>query len=190
MKELAIAKGMGDQGIAASICAKQLDDSAASDYGYRPAVNALLDRLSSTLGEQCLAKQLHRDAEGRVTCSVIEARNTGSSGCTCDGAALRFDVPAKDACYVDVARADPRDQTARWNCFCEIAQATTTDLPACQSEVGLTGANGWCYVDPGATPPVGNPALVKGCPDGDKRVLRFVGVGAPAPGSTIFIGCK
>jgi hypothetical protein len=190
LKELAIAKGMGDQGIAASICAKQLTDSSASDFGYRPAVSALLDRLSSTLGEQCLARQLTPDATGRVACSVIEARHTGSAGCTCDEAALRSVVPAADACYVDVARADPRNQTADWDCFCEIAEAAGSDLHACQSEVGATGANGWCYVDPAATPPVGNPALVKGCPEGDKRVVRFVGSGTPASGSTIFIGCK
>jgi hypothetical protein len=191
IKELAIARGMGDQGIAASICAKQLDDATAGDYGYRPAVNAVLDRLSRTLGEQCLTKPLKPDAEGQVSCAVLEARNTGGAACTCDASQARLPVAPADQCYQQVALADPRNATAKWNCFCEIAQASGASLHACQDDAGQPpSANGWCYVDPTTTPPTGNPALVKGCPPGDRRVVRFVGAGAPAPGSTIFIGCQ
>jgi hypothetical protein len=191
VKELAIVKGMGDQGIAASICAKQLDDPNASDYGYRPSVQALLDRLSVTLGEQCLTKQLQPDAEGHVSCVVIEARNTGGEACSCDPSAVRLPVPPEDQCYEQVAEQDPRNATAKWNCFCEVAQTSGADLHACLSDIGATNANGWCYVDPTVPAPFnGNPALVRGCPESDRRVVRFVGAGAPAPGSTIFIGCK
>jgi hypothetical protein len=191
LKELAIAKGMGDQGIAASICAKQLDDPTASDYGYRPSVKTLLDRLSVTLGEQCLTKKLEPNAEGQVQCAVFEARNTGTEACNCDAALERLPVPPADACYVQAAKQDPRNATAKWNCFCEITQTSGAGLSSCVSEVAETGANGWCYVDPTAPAPFdGNPALVRGCPEEDRRVVRFVGNGAPAPGSTIFIGCN
>jgi hypothetical protein len=191
IKELAIVKGMGDQGIAASICAKQLDDPTASDYGYRPSVKALLDRLSVTLGEQCLTKQLQPDGEGQVSCVVIEARNTGGEACACDPSALRLPVEPQNQCYQQVAEQDPRDATAKWNCFCEIAQTSGPGLHACLSDVGATSADGWCYVDPTVPAPfAGNPALVRGCPESDRRVVRFVGAGAPAPGSTIFIGCR
>jgi hypothetical protein len=191
IKELAIAKGMGDQGIAASICAKQLDDPSKSDYGYRPSVQALLDRLSQTLGEQCLTKQLTPNGEGQVSCAVLEARNTGGDACTCDPAAARIPVAEDDKCYQDVAEHDPRNATENWNCFCEIAQARGAGLHACQTDVGVTPGDGWCYVDPTIPAPfTGNPALVKGCPEEDRRVLRFVGNGAPTPGATIFIGCR
>ena len=45
VKNLAIAKGMGSQGIVASICAAQLTDNTQPDYGYRPAVAAIAQRL-------------------------------------------------------------------------------------------------------------------------------------------------
>jgi hypothetical protein len=191
LKELAIAKGMGDQGIAASICAKQLDDPTASDYGYRPSVKTLLDRLSVTLGEQCLTKKLTPNAEGQVECAVFEARNTGGEACNCDAALERVPVSPENQCYVQAARGDPRNATAKWNCFCEITQTSGASLQSCVSEVAETGANGWCYVDPTAPAPFdGNPALVRGCPEEDRRVVRFVGNGAPSPGSTTFIGCN
>jgi hypothetical protein len=191
LKELAIAKGMGDQGIAASICAKQLDDPSKSDYGYRPSVNALLDRLSQTLGEQCLTKQLTPNVQGQVSCAVLEARNTGSEPCTCDAAVARTVVPEDDQCYQVVAEQDPRNAGAKWNCFCEITQTSGAALHACQTDVGPTPGDGFCYVDPTVPAPfTGNPALVKGCPEEDRRVLRFVGNGAPTPGATIFIGCR
>ncbi len=190
VKELAIARGLGDQGIAASICAKQVTDPTADDFGYRPAVKALLDRLHQTLGGQCLAQKLTPDAEGQVACSVLEARHTSDGACSCDSGMDRFPVPAADQCYEQAALADPRAKTAQWNCFCEITQASGADLGTCQSALEATDANGWCYVDPGLTPPLGNPALVKGCPWADRRLLRFVGAGTPLPGSTVFVGCK
>jgi hypothetical protein len=191
LKELAIAEGMGDQGIAASICAKQLDDPTKSDYGYRPSVNALLDRLSQTLGEQCLTKQLTPNIQGQVSCAVIEARNTAGEACTCDPAASRIPIPEDDQCYQVVAEQDPRNATAKWNCFCEITQTSGDALHACQTDVGPTPGDGFCYVDPTIPAPfTGNPALVKGCPEEDRRVVRFVGNGAPTPGATIFIGCR
>jgi hypothetical protein len=55
VKNLAIAKGLGVQGIVASICPAQLtsptnpDGTLAVDYGYRPAVGALIERLRTQL---------------------------------------------------------------------------------------------------------------------------------------------
>jgi hypothetical protein len=189
IKELAIAKGKGDQGIAASLCAKQIDDPTADDFGYRPAVKAILDRLHQTLGAQCLDRQLTPDPEGRVACVVLEARRTGGA-CTCDPGAVRLPVPEADQCFVQAALADPRAQTAKWDCFCEIAQADGAALGACQDQIEPPDTSGFCYVDPAATPPVGNPALVKGCPSRARRIVRFVGAGAPVAGATVFIGCK
>jgi hypothetical protein len=49
IKHLAIARGVGDQGIVASICPKQVTDSTQADYGYRPAAKAIIDRLKVAL---------------------------------------------------------------------------------------------------------------------------------------------
>jgi hypothetical protein len=58
VKNLAIARGLASQGIVGSICAAQLttpnnpDGSPAVNYGYRPAVGALVERLQNRLASQ------------------------------------------------------------------------------------------------------------------------------------------
>jgi hypothetical protein len=57
VKHLAIAQGMKQQGIVASICPKQLtsptnpDGSVAIDYGYRPAAYAIINALKGAIGQ-------------------------------------------------------------------------------------------------------------------------------------------
>ncbi len=194
LRNLAIARGMGDQGVVASICAKQIVDDTAADYGYRPAVEAILDSFRRTLkapviGGKCLPQSLPVNGQGVSGCSLLEATKL-PAGETCDcGGAARIPVPAADACFQQAAEKDPLQATAQWNCFCEIAQTSGADLTACQIDAGAGEANGWCYIDATVTPPVGNPALVASCPAGDDRVLRFVGAGAPSPGATVFLAC-
>jgi len=48
-RELEVLKGLGDNGILTSICARNLHDDTASDFGYRPAMAALLERLREQL---------------------------------------------------------------------------------------------------------------------------------------------
>ena len=50
IKHLAIARGMGSRGIVGSVCPAQLTDPTAPDYGYRPAVKAIVDALKPALG--------------------------------------------------------------------------------------------------------------------------------------------
>jgi hypothetical protein len=45
IRQLAVLEGMGDRAVVASACAKQVDEPAAADYGYRPAVEAVLARV-------------------------------------------------------------------------------------------------------------------------------------------------
>jgi hypothetical protein len=49
VKNLAIARGLGAQGIVASICAAQVDDPTRADYGYRPAVASIVERLGARI---------------------------------------------------------------------------------------------------------------------------------------------
>jgi hypothetical protein len=44
-----VLKGFGDNAIVASICARNLRDASRQDYGYRPALRAILERLSAGL---------------------------------------------------------------------------------------------------------------------------------------------
>src|SRR5205823_13167414 len=49
LRELEVLKGFGDNSIVASICARNLEHSEAQDYGYRPAVDAIVERLKDKL---------------------------------------------------------------------------------------------------------------------------------------------
>jgi hypothetical protein len=49
LRELSLIKGLGARGIVASICPRNLSDSAAQDYGYRPAIEALAAELAKNV---------------------------------------------------------------------------------------------------------------------------------------------
>ena len=199
LRPLAVLRDLGDQGIVTSVCPAQLDDqsAAATDFGYRPAIAAIVDRLKQAFAGQCLSRTLIPDAEGNVPCVILEARNAGGQ-CACDPANARADIPAGSpkATMVELAKNDPLAAKEVWDCFCEIVQTTGDARAACQNDVnnpplvnGLP-VNGWCYVDATTTPPTGNAEIVAKCPDNEKRILRFVGAGEAVTGATLFISCS
>jgi hypothetical protein len=183
IKNLAIVKGVGNQGIAASICPKQLDDATRPDYGYRPAMQAILDRLKQAIGGECLPRPLTPNAGGQVPCLVIEARNTNGAACACDGAA-RVAVSQQHQPAVTSVQSTPLAATENWNCFCEITQTSGAALTSCENDP-IPKSDGWCYV----SSTVGNPALVSKCPPSEKQQVRFAGAGNPVSGATTFITC-
>ncbi len=188
---LSTIRSLGSQGIAGSVCPKQLTDPAAADYGYRPTIQAIADRLKSRVRSQCTQRSLEVDASGQVECLLLEARYTDGQ-CSCDLPG-RDDLPSDASGAVTQAKKDP--VAANADCFCLVTQLAGDALAACQTDVApnpkLNGepVDGWCYVDATVTPPVGNPAVVEACPAGDERLLRFVGKGEPINGSTLFITC-
>ncbi len=194
-RELGVLKGAGDQGIVASVCAAQVNDTKAQDYGYRPAIRAIIERLKSRLSGPCLPRQLHPDDHGQVACLLIEARKTAPGECSCDAPSVegRQDPVLPDhQAAVDQAKNDKAAAAAGWNCFCEIKPVEGEALKACQSDPSreVTSADGqpvdgWCYVD--AT--TGNPDLISTCPASEPQKLRFVGEGEPLDNSTLFITC-
>jgi hypothetical protein len=185
IKELAIARGMGDQGIAASICAKQVKDNTQPDYGYRPAVRAIIDRLKQALHNECLPRQLQPNAQGQVECLMLEGSKipTGTK-CTCDPSKSRSPVAPEHQPAVAAAQSDAVG--ADLNCFCEIDQAQGAALVDCQTKTPAS-SNGWCYVD--ADQGVAEAQIVAKCPATEQRQIRFVGNGAPQQGSTLFMTC-
>jgi hypothetical protein len=48
-RELSMLKGVGTQGVVASICPVQVTDATRADYAYRPAVAALVERVKGRL---------------------------------------------------------------------------------------------------------------------------------------------
>ena len=208
-RELQLLRSVGDQGIVGSICPVQLSNPGTKDYGYTPAVGAIIERLKKELGGQCLPRSLTPNNEGQVQCLIVEARTAGDTAacaklCDADNGRSLLD-PASPA--VKAAKSDPANAAAKWNCFCAINQTEGAigtsgqpiDLAACQDappnkEPILNEKNeqvdGWCYIDATTVPPTGNTDVVANCPESERRLIRFVGKGNAAPGATLFITCS
>jgi hypothetical protein len=90
VREMAIAKSMsnetvGNQGIVSSLCPIHVTDNAAGNdplYGYRPAVNAIIDRLKNSLSNQCLPQKLVPDSSQAVPCLILVQLATPGGSCT------------------------------------------------------------------------------------------------------------
>ncbi|MBM4375977.1 MAG: hypothetical protein FJ095_12900 [Deltaproteobacteria bacterium] len=198
-RELQLLRAVGDNAIVGSICPVQLANKDAADYGYNPAVGAIIERLKKELGGQCLPRSLTPNGDGQVQCLIVEARKTADAAqcqAACTGPARSG--PLADANpAVKKAKTDLQTEAQGWNCFCEITQAAGDDLQSCQyTKSGDAILNngkpvdGWCYIDAAATPPVGDPSVVANCPSTEQRIIRFAGAANAAPGSTLFITCS
>jgi hypothetical protein len=190
LRQLAVVRDMGLQGIAGSVCPTDQDEELAPDYGYTPAVGAILDALKVRLQDvQCLDFSLKPDAAGAVDCIVLESSK--DDVCKCDAKAGHIDPPANhDTIVTQVQESKFYDEDH--NCMCELQTLTADALHDCQFEKDVpSGVDGWCYLDRTPTNPVGEPKLVPPlCGDYEARMLRIVGEGQPAAGSTLHIWCN
>jgi hypothetical protein len=204
-----VLNGLGEQGIPASICPAQLalaegQTADDKDYGYTPAVFAIIDRLKTKLGGSCQPRQLTADKDGNVPCLVIEARDSdgdrkssSDSKCSCDLSG-RQDIRDESKAAADKIRADldNEEPSPGYDCLCEIVQLqgdaneSGSDRAQCQNEENPPGdVNGWCYIDATSVPPVGNAELVANCPATERRLVRFVNEGEVNPGARLYITC-
>jgi hypothetical protein len=180
-----------------------LDPSSDPNYGYNPAVGAIIERLKEALKGKCLPRALQHETTvdpttgkavptASVECEVVEAQRAGMCDC---GIAGRSPAPEEihQAVFNQLqaagtcgkAPAPPCDDTGF--CMCEINQETGADLTNCEAGMANVPA-GYCYVDDPNNP------LLKNCPANQKRLLRFVdasdgSVKTPAQGATAFIAC-
>jgi hypothetical protein len=192
LRELQVLKGLGDQAIVASICPKNTTNMGTADYGYRPAISALVGRLRTALRGRCLPRTLQLNTDNTVPCVIVEAFNQGPNfACDCGEA----NSPYKGRAVITDQGLITPDIAATGDCFCEMKQLAGADLAACQTQLNLPGAtgDGWCYVDPAQATgdPTGSCQVVATCPDNDKRVIRFaLDSSQPRPGATAFITCQ
>jgi hypothetical protein len=202
IRQLRVLKAIGPQGITASVCPKQTTDMTSSDYGYRPAIGAIIDRLKTALGGQCLPRTLRPASDGTIPCLILEARRvdggcgpTGTSDAGCKPEPYgRKKVADEHLPAIEAAKADPLFEGAQWNCFCEVEQLKGDGKTKCeQDEVDPKDPqhySGWCYIDATTSPRIGNPKLVNDCPETEKRIVRFIGDGEAQTGATMFITCS
>jgi hypothetical protein len=184
LRQLEVLRGLGDQGIVASICPAETRPTkmADQDWGYRPAIAALLERLRVVLNGKCLPRTLEVDQDKNVPCIVVEAFDPPNGVCDCRDPS---GPPGREP-------VDPQvmtDEIASHGCACQLVQLTGEDRDSCQEEDPYSGKGaGWCYVDPEQG---GSCALVKNCSATQKRIVRFVGPNHDSdPRGTTFITCQ
>jgi hypothetical protein len=206
IRELTVAKKLGDQGIVASLCPRSLDltDPNNPNYGYRPAVASIVDRLKNALANQCLPQQLTASKTcGDVQCLILETlAQAGPEDDCLKIPGLSIPDPTVLAKFRDQQKADQGsisgdagpgfvDQTRLP--VCQVAQLIpggTNRDPSCANNAALkfpadfpgggTCANsteaGWCYV---------TGAVAGTCP----QAILFSATGNPQVGAKISLQC-
>jgi hypothetical protein len=159
------------------------------NYGYNPAVGAIIDRLKIPLTGKCLPRPPQMDpVTKQVACEVIEARPSGCD-CTKPGrapadahliSAVQNELQASGVCGVGGKPA------CSSYCECQVQQESGADLSACQQGQPVQ-TPGYCYIDDPASSAVAN------CPSTQKRVLQFIDSASnriPATDAVAFIACQ
>jgi hypothetical protein len=182
IRELRVAKALGQQGIVASLCAKVVTgDTNAPGYGYNPAMQSIVNRLKTQLAQKCLPEKLAVQSDGTVQCLVLAvypSQTDQSKGCTDPGMCNPADpttcgcAPTDAACiatYRGVLSRFQASATAPAPVACVFQQLAD---PSCAS----SSSAGWCYVE-GAQ-------KTGGCP----QAIEF-GAGGPPAGTTVQLEC-
>jgi hypothetical protein len=187
--------------IVASICPKvsnaQGRPEGDPNYGYNPAVSAIIDRLKEALKGKCLPRPLQVGDQGEVPCVVVEARVPEGGTCQPCGGDTTPGRTNLDAPEIDpVVRAKLEDggfcgvsggTACESYCLCQINQYQGQDLVACQQQSAEpVDPKGYCYVD-GAQGPA-QAAITANCPASQQRLLRFASE-VPIKGAVAFIAC-
>jgi hypothetical protein len=201
LRQLQVLHDYGTNSIVASICPKETSDQGARDFGYRPAVGAIVDRLKEQLADKCLNRELSvrdaTDANGmeykEAACIIVEATPKAGEAHDCSDQARGPVVQEVQAVVrqqlEDTFQCDSPAECATFQ-LCEITQLTrSVDEAGYESCLNseISAGNGWCYVDPAKG--LGSQELVSKCPSTAQRKLRFIGAGTPEGGTVTFVAC-
>jgi hypothetical protein len=205
-RQLQVLRDYGANSIVASICARNVDVATSDkrpDFGYRPAIAAIVDRLKGQLGNRCLPRSLLTGEDDTVACTLVETLPQPKAACECDPAIARrrpderVDALVRGQLIKEAGKpcADD-DPLCSKACLCEVLQVQQADTPdprealrACREDAEVSGVEGWCYVADTAEQSIGNPELVKDCRPTERRLLRFVG-GGLQKNTTTFVACS
>jgi hypothetical protein len=170
VREMIIAKAMskstsGDQGIVSSLCPIHVtDESGGSDplYGYRPAVNAIINRLKASLSNQCLPQKLQPDSAGNVPCLILVQLGTavGPGSCANPGAACVNSQGLFGPGDIPPGQTGPIVSQDILTKFCDAQEAAYTGMP---------GASG----DPDTYPTCALNQLLPNLPSGAPNTADF-----------------
>lgn len=146
-RELMVARDLGTHGIVASLCPKQLTDPKAEDYGYKPAVRKIVDRLIDSLTAACLPRPLIREGgdKGEVPCLVLATLPEPGPDSTCLKRGLQNVPPDILERHRDkVAREE--GQASRQFPVCLVSQVVVPAHETCRDNAIDVA---FCYVEDG-----------------------------------------
>lgn len=208
LRELQVLKGIGSNAIVASICPKnptpEGNPTTDPNYGYNPAVSAIVDRLKDALTAKCLPRALVPEDNpmspevGKVPCAVVEVRPKVNGVCdACNPAIGRSDFEGEERKIIPSVMENMRNlrqcggaglTRCEDYCMCKLQQFTGDQLEECVSAPADPGnLYGYCYVDP--TVPGVNEDLLNSCDPTQRRILRFLGNNVPSKDGLAFIAC-
>ncbi len=193
-------EGKGENNaVVGSICPKSYatGDVTQDDYGYNPAVNAIVDRLKDALSAACLARPLDVGMAGGLPCSVVEV-GSAQDGCDCSVAGR---IPAagtvKEAVFKDLRAKGRCGGAGLPSCddagFCLCGLEALDKDSACATDPADDDTGmppGWCYVDPANGFGASEVLEKLKCSGGARQSLRIVGKDTPRKGATTFISCN
>lgn len=188
VRHLEVIRGLGTRAMPASICPKLATGSTVDpEFGYNPAVDAIIRRVEAGLGSSCVP-ELPSTVTADLTCRVIEV---GRDNCDCDATGRRpiaDDVQASVDDELDALCAAAGVTDCSSYCACEILPLQGDDLEQCTTELEPSSGDGWCYVSPGQG--VGVDELVEHCPSDSRRTVRVVGAAADTFDTELRLLCQ
>lgn len=158
IREFQVVRALGDNGIIASLCPRKLDgDKTAPEYGYNPAVIAIVNRLKNALTTQCLPQKLQRDTTTQeVPCLVLATLAEATD--TCSGSGLQDPDPEILRVFREQQKAESGDTSAAGATdlsrlpVCVVPQTKVAAGESCKDSSEVS----WCYVEnAGAQNPAG-----------------------------------
>jgi hypothetical protein len=172
IREIELVHLMGPQGVLSSICPIHTSETVPGDpvFGYRPAVNSIVNRMRSALTNACLPEKLSAGTGGLVPCAVLATLPANDDGKKCESIASGLITPTAEI----LQSYGVTDRTV-----CEVNQ-----IP--YAGIDLSCANlttpGWCYVQfsPGSTARGAFECSAKGEP----QTIVFT-LGFPPAGATV-----
>jgi hypothetical protein len=170
IRELTVVKDLGERGIAASLCPIQLSSPSADDYGYRPAVRRIADRLERGRIGACVPRALEReDEKGNVSCAVLAMLPEGSGEAECGRVGLAPPEPGVLSQTRSRVAEEEGEATAQ-RPICAVPQIAVPPGQTCRDE---EQAIAFCYVEGLAGPQCGH-ALVFTKPTQKLAGARFI----------------
>jgi hypothetical protein len=198
IREMAIAHAMavspsGVQGIVSSVCPIHVSFAGSSSdplFGYRPAANAIVDRVKNSLTVQCFPQKLSLTPDGRSSCTILVTMPKPGDESICSAGTVLGLSPvepnllsrfrgSQEAAWQQQGGPSsglPEPNTLPVCALLQLTpQANPDDFDAAGSCVSASVDSGWCYVEGQAAGP---------CP----QQIIFT-IGDPPPGATVTLVC-